>query len=86
MISEKAAEYQLFWMRKEKGLCRVGVFLVKKWVDKVIDISRVSDRMIDINVLFQGTIISVISTYAPQCGLDNSKKDDFCHQAPVIGL
>ena len=51
--------------------------MVKKWVDKVIDISKVSDRMTAIKLLVQGIIILVISVYAPQCGLDDSKKDDF---------
>ena len=27
--------------------------------------------------MLQGIIISVISVYAPQCGLDDSHKDDF---------
>ena len=33
--------------------------------------------MIVMKVLFQGIIISLISRYAPQCGLDDSQKDDF---------
>ena len=34
-------------------------------LDKVTDISRVSDRMIVIKALEHGIIISVISVYAP---------------------
>ena len=33
--------------------------------------------MIVIKVLVQEIIISVISVYAPQCGLDDSQKDNF---------
>ena len=33
--------------------------------------------MIVIKVFIQGIIISVISVYASQCGLDDSEKDDF---------
>ena len=54
--------------------------MTKKWVDKVINISRVSDRMIVNKVFAQKIIISLISdltVYAPQCGLDYSQKDDF---------
>ena len=40
--------------------------MAKKWVNKVNDVSRVSDRMIVIKVLVQGNIISTISFYAPQ--------------------
>ena len=54
--------------------------MTKKWVDKVIDMIKVSDRMIVINVMVKRIIISLISdlaVYAPQCGLDDSQKSDF---------
>ena len=38
------AEYKIFWIRNEKGLGAVEILLPKKWVNKVIDISRVSDK------------------------------------------
>ena len=78
IISEAAAQYELLWIGNGKG--SVGIFLAKKWVDKVINISRVSDRMIVNKVFVQGIIFSLISdltVYAPQCGLYYSQKDDF---------
>ena len=48
--------------------------MAKKWVNQVIDISRVKDRIIVIKVLVQKIFISV---YASQRGLDDSGKDDF---------
>ena len=42
------AEYKLFLIGN-KGLKGVGIFLANISVDKVIDISRVTDRMIVIN-------------------------------------
>ena len=53
-------------------------------MDKVIDTSRVSDGMVVIKVLLQGIIISVISVYTPQCGLDDSRKDDYDSLISVI--
>ena len=50
--------------------------MAKKWVDKVINISRIS---IVNNVFVQRIIISLISdltVYAAQRGLDDSQKDD----------
>ena len=78
IISEKTAQYKLLWIGNGKG--SVGIFLAEKWVDKVINISRISDRMIVNKVFAQKIIISLISdltVYAPQCGLDYSQKDDF---------
>ena len=54
--------------------------MAKKWVDKVTNVSRVSDKMIVNKVLVQRIIISLISdltVYVPQYGLDDSQKDDF---------
>ena len=51
MISGKAGENKLFHMGNEKGLGGVGSFLAKRWEDKIIDVSRVSDSMIAIKVL-----------------------------------
>ena len=39
MIRGKAADYKLFWTGNEKG---VEISLVKKWVNKNIDMSRVT--------------------------------------------
>ena len=57
MFSGKSAEYKLFWIVNWK-IYRVGISLSKKWVNTVIDISRVSDK-----ALVQGIIISVVSVY-----------------------
>ena len=62
--------YKLFQIGNEKGL-RGHILLVQKWVDKVTNISRVSDRMIVINVLVQENFISDISVYALKYDLDN---------------
>ena len=51
--------------------------MANKWVDKIIDISRVTDRMVAIKVLAQGIISSVISVFAPHCSLDDSREDGF---------
>ena len=69
MISGKAAEYKLLWIGNEKGLGGVGIFLVKKWFDKIIYISSVSYKN---GYWFQKIVISMISVYAPQCSLDDS--------------
>ena len=54
--------------------------MAKKCVDKGINLSRVSDRMIVNKVLVQRIIISLISdltAYAQECGFDDCQKDDF---------
>ena len=50
MMSGKATNYKLFWIGNEKGFRGAGIFLAKKWVDKVTDICRTNTRMIVIKV------------------------------------
>ena len=77
MIEGKAERYKFFWKGNEFGTGGVGIFLAEKWVDKVIDVNRVSDRIILIKILANDRILTVVSVYAPQCGLDDSVKDNF---------
>ena len=66
IISGKTAQYKLLWIGNEKGLGEVGIFLAKKWADKVINISRVSDRMIvNLRYFFKGLLFhwSLISLF-----------------------
>ena len=47
------------------------------WVDKVYDIKRVSDRIMLIKLLVGEAVLTVLSVYAPQTGLEESTKDAF---------
>ena len=40
IMSGKAAEYKLLLIGNEKDLGGVRIFLFKKWVDKIIDVSK----------------------------------------------
>ena len=45
IISGKAAQCKLLWIGNKKTLGRVGIVLAKKMVDKVINLTMVSDSM-----------------------------------------
>ena len=74
MISGKVTQYKLLWIGNRIGLIGVNIILTEKWVDKVIDISTGSDRMIVIKLLVRGIIISFISVYASQYGPENASR------------
>ena len=63
--------------RTRKFVKVYGFSVIDKWIDKVIYIIRVRDRMAVIELVVQGIIISVLLVYAPQCGLDYSMNNDF---------
>ena len=76
-ITGKDSRYKFFWVGNNQGTNGVGVLLVEKWVDKVYDIKRVSDRIMLIKLLVGEAVLTVLSVYAPQTGLEESTKDAF---------
>ena len=82
------APYKFFWIGNNQGTGGVGVLLAEKWVDKVYDIKRVSDRIMLIKLLIGESVITVLPVYAPQTGLEQSTKDVFYDslQATVSAL
>ena len=50
-------------------------FLAEEWINKDIDICRVSDKMIVVNIFVQDITVSVFAVYASLCGLDDHQKD-----------
>ena len=73
----KDSRYKFFWVGNNQGTGGVGVLLAEKWVDKVYDIKRVSDRIMLIKLLVREAVLTVLSVYAPQTGLEESTKDAF---------
>ena len=76
-ITGKNSRYKFFWVGNNQGTSGVGVLLAEKWVDKVYDIKRVSDRIMLIKLLVGEVVLTVLSVYAPQAGLEESTKDAF---------
>ena len=75
MIKGKVVQFILFWMGDYKCLGGVGIFLTEKWIGKIINVTRVSDRMTVMTVL--RCYYFSVSVYLPHCGLDDSKRDHF---------
>ena len=73
MINGKDRMYKFFWVGKPDDTSGVGILLKKKWVEQVVDVNQVNDRIIVINVLVGSTVVSVVCVYAPQLD-ENTKK------------
>ena len=70
-------QYKLFWIGNETGNGGVGIFVAKKWIEKVLEVKRVSDRLMMIKLQTYERTIVAVSAYAPQQGLTNDEKDRF---------
>ena len=80
----KDSRYKFFWVGNNQGTSGVGVLLAEKWVDKVYDIKRVSDRIMMIKLLVGEVVLTVLSVYAPQTGLEESTKDAFYESLQTV--
>ena len=46
MLKGKDSRYKLFWSGNDRGTAGVGFLLAEKWIEKVFDVQRISDRII----------------------------------------
>ena len=71
------AGYKLWYsgsMRHKNG---VGILVDEKHREKVVEVKRVSDRLISIKLVMGGTTVNVISVCDLQLSLDEERKRDF---------
>ena len=74
IVMGKDSRYKLFWSGNNKGTAGVGVFVAEKWIEKVFEVKRVSDRIILVKIIVGQRVLCLLSVYAPQCGLSDSTK------------
>src|SRR6267154_2195756 len=67
-FGEEGKRYKFFGMGCGEGLAGVGVLVVEKWVENVIEVKKLSERIMLIRVSIGVNILNVISGYAPQVG------------------
>ena len=63
------------------GICRaingIGIILSKELQDKILEIKRISDRILTMKLASGNTMLNIISIYAPQVGCSQQDKDQF---------
>jgi hypothetical protein len=76
-MGEEGNRYKFFWMGCEEGVAGVGVLVQEKWIEKVIEVKRVSERIIVLRVTVGKCVLNVVSVYAPQVGRTMEEKEEF---------
>ena len=78
-LGEKGKSYRFFWRGgvDKDGLAGVGVLVAEKWVENVVEVKRLSERLMLIRVSVGTNILNVISGYAPQVGRSTVEKEEF---------
>ena len=69
--------YKLIYTGENTKGNGVGVVLIAVLEEIVVKVERHSDRIINVQVVIEKRVWSIISTYAPQAGRQQEEKDDF---------
>ena len=77
MLGAIGRRYKLFWQGYNKGTAGVGVFIADRWIDSVVDVDRVNERIMYVKLVIGKQIVNSVSAYAPQVGLSAEEKNVF---------
>ncbi|KAK3571136.1 hypothetical protein QTP86_001915 [Hemibagrus guttatus] len=71
------AGFKLFYNGVDSKRNGVGVVLKEEFVRNVLEVKRVSDRVMSLKLEIEGVMLNVVSGYAPQVGCELEEKERF---------
>ncbi|KAK3528569.1 hypothetical protein QTP70_003743 [Hemibagrus guttatus] len=71
------AGFKLFYYGVDSKRNGVGVVLKEEFVRNVLEVKRVSDRVMSLKLEIEGVMLYVVSGYAPQVGCELEEKERF---------
>ncbi|KAK3512293.1 hypothetical protein QTP70_003282 [Hemibagrus guttatus] len=71
------AGFKLFYYGVVSKRNGVGVVLKEEFVRNVLEVKRVSDRVMSLKLEIEGVMLNVVSGYAPQVGCELEEKERF---------
>ncbi|KAK3548972.1 hypothetical protein QTP70_022655 [Hemibagrus guttatus] len=71
------AGFKLFYYGVDSKRNGVGVVLKEKFVRNVLEVKRLSDRVMSLKLEIEGVMLNVVSGYAPQIGCELEEKERF---------
>ncbi|KAK3510549.1 hypothetical protein QTP70_009883 [Hemibagrus guttatus] len=71
------AGFKLFYYGVDSKRNGVGVILKEEFVRNVLEVKRVSDRVMGLKLEIEGVMLNVVSGYAPQVGCELEEKERF---------
>ncbi|KAK3520920.1 hypothetical protein QTP86_009259 [Hemibagrus guttatus] len=73
----EGAGFKLFYYGVDSKRNGVGVVLKEEFVRNVLEVKRVSDRVMSLKLEIEGVMLNVVSGYAPQVGCELEEKERF---------
>ena len=78
--TKTGGKYKLFWKGCSEGVSGVGVIVSEEFIDKVVEVTRVSERLMMVKLIVGKCLMNVMAAYAPQTGRSQEEKDNFWKQ------
>ncbi|KAK3570552.1 hypothetical protein QTP86_022502 [Hemibagrus guttatus] len=78
------AGFKLFYYGVDSKRNGVGVVLKEEFVRNVLEVKRVSDRVMSLKLEIEGVMLNVVSGYAPQVGCELEEKERFWSQLDEV--
>ncbi|KAK3572565.1 hypothetical protein QTP86_000431 [Hemibagrus guttatus] len=78
------AGFKLFYYGVDSKRNGVGEVLKEEFVRNVLEVKRVSDRVMSLKLEIEGVMLNVVSGYAPQVGCELEEKERFWQHRMVV--
>ena len=70
--------FKLWWSGNEDKIGGVGILVREDLCMNVVEINRISDRVMVVVIIFGKKVVRIVCAYAPQRGRSMSEKEKFC--------
>ena len=77
VMGKSMSRYKFFWRGCNDGNAGVGFLISDRWIDTIVDVKRVNERIMCLKVLISDKLVTCICAYAPQTGRSAEEKDSF---------
>ena len=74
-INGRNSRAKFFWQGAEDGYGGVGILIQEIWSDKIIEVKRISSRIIYVKLCIDKCTVTILCLYAPQASLPEPTKN-----------
>ena len=78
LLGGEGKRYKFFWKGCKEGTAGVGIFVAEQYIDNVVEVRRVSERVLVLRVTIGKGVLNLVTAYAPQVGRSSEEKEEFC--------
>ena len=76
--------YKMFYHGYNTKKNGVPIVVGEKWRDNILEVNRISDRLITAKLLIDTININIVSAYAPQVGCTPKEKEEFWEEVEEL--